>query len=60
MHEHGEYNEDLDKWYCSYWLSAEEWEDIHDYAPSLFSDMTNNKKNNNNSPEGSDKHDSNK
>jgi hypothetical protein len=48
MPEHGEYNEDLCKWYCKYWLTAEEWEDIHDYAPSSFLDMTTEKKNNNN------------
>jgi hypothetical protein len=53
MPEHGDYNEDLRKWYCNYWVTAEEWEDIHDYAPSSFLDMTSEKKNNNNhAPEG--------
>jgi hypothetical protein len=33
---HGDYNEDTHKWYCSYWLTSEEWEDIHGYTPSPF------------------------
>jgi hypothetical protein len=40
MAEHGDYNENLRKWYCSYWLTAKEWEDIHDYVPSSFLDAT--------------------
>jgi hypothetical protein len=56
---HGDYNEDLRKWYCSYWLTAEEWEDIHDYAPSVLLDITAENNNNNNNPEGSDKDDRN-
>ena len=38
MPAHGDYNEDKHKWYCSYWLTLEEWEDIHDYAPSRLLD----------------------
>ena len=51
---HGDYNEDIHKWYCSYWLTIEEWEDIHDYAPSPFLDSVNDK---NNDAEGSNKED---
>jgi hypothetical protein len=43
MAEHGDYNENLRKWYCSYWLTAKEWEDIHDYVPSSFLDATTDK-----------------
>ena len=35
MAEHGDYNENL-RWYCSYWLTAKEWEDIHYYVLFLF------------------------
>ena len=51
MPDHGDYNEDLRKWYCSYWITAEEWEDIHDYAPSHFLDMVTDKKTSNNNEE---------
>ena len=34
-HEHGEYDSSQQKWFCGYWMSQEEWLDIHDYAPSL-------------------------
>ena len=44
MPEHGDYNEELRRWYCSYWITAEEWEDIHDYAPSSFLDPATDKK----------------
>ena len=44
MPEHGDYNEDLRKWYCSYWITAEEWEDIHDYAASSSLDLATDKK----------------
>jgi hypothetical protein len=44
MPEHGDYNEELLRWYCSYWITAEEWEDIHDYAPSSFLDLATDKK----------------
>ena len=30
---HGEFDPQSNKWFCSYWMSHEEWEDIHDYAP---------------------------
>jgi hypothetical protein len=47
MPEHGDYNEELRRWYCSYWITAEEWEDIHDYAPSSFLDLATDKKTSN-------------
>jgi hypothetical protein len=31
--EHGDYDTGLRRWYCNYWQSSKEWEDIHDYAP---------------------------
>ena len=34
MPEHGHYETGLRRWYCNYWQSSKEWEDIHDYAPS--------------------------
>ena len=33
MVHHGDYNSSTEKWYCSYWMTLHEWEDIHDYAP---------------------------
>jgi hypothetical protein len=34
MPEHGDYHTGLRRWYCNYWQSSKEWEDIHDYSPS--------------------------
>ena len=34
MPEHGDYDVGSRRWYCSYWQTSEEWEDIHDYDPS--------------------------
>jgi len=33
MPEHGDYDSQQQKWYCGYWMTQEEWLDIHDYAP---------------------------
>lgn len=33
MPEHGQHDAQAQKWFCGYWMSAEEWEDVHDYAP---------------------------
>jgi hypothetical protein len=33
MPEHGEFDPLSQKWFCSYWMSQDEWEDVHDYAP---------------------------
>jgi hypothetical protein len=33
MPEHGEHDSNSDKWFCGYWMSREEWDDVHDYAP---------------------------
>jgi len=33
MPEHGDYNFQSRKWYCSSWQTSKEWEDIHDYSP---------------------------
>ncbi|HKR57915.1 MAG TPA: hypothetical protein VJR67_03515 [Candidatus Nitrosopolaris sp.] len=31
--EHGDYDYESRKWYCSCWQTSKEWEDIHDYSP---------------------------
>ncbi len=33
MSEHGDYDKSSEEWYCGYWMSADEWENIHGYAP---------------------------
>jgi hypothetical protein len=30
--QHGDYDSKQQKWFCSYWMSQEEWLDIHHYA----------------------------
>jgi hypothetical protein len=34
MPEHGEYDQDSKKWYCEYWMSLQEWSQVHYYSPS--------------------------
>lgn len=31
--QHGDFDPQQQKWFCSYWMDNEEWLDIHDYAP---------------------------
>jgi len=31
--QHGDYDQQQQKWYCGYWMTRQEWLDIHDYAP---------------------------
>ena len=31
--QHGDYDSKQQKWLCGYWMSQEEWLDIHNYAP---------------------------
>jgi hypothetical protein len=31
--QHGDYDTQQQKWFCDYWMSQEEWLDIHNYAP---------------------------
>ncbi len=38
MAEHGDYDSELKKWFCSYWMSEDEWMDIHSYSPSHASE----------------------
>jgi hypothetical protein len=45
MPEHGEFDLQAQKWFCSYWMSQAEWEDIHDYAPPS-TDIVNGRKSN--------------
>lgn len=33
--EHGQHDPQADRWFCGYWMTIEEWEDVHDYAPPL-------------------------
>ena len=33
-HEHGEYDSSRQMWFCGYWMTQDEWLDIHDYAPA--------------------------
>jgi len=33
MSQHGDHDPQLQKWYCSYWMTQKEWLEIHDYAP---------------------------
>ena len=34
--QHGEYDSKQQKWFCGYWMSQEEWLDVHDYsAPTM-------------------------
>jgi hypothetical protein len=32
--EHGEYDKKQKKWYCSYWMTEQEWMDLHHYFPA--------------------------
>jgi tRNA G37 N-methylase Trm5 len=34
MPEHGDIEKETKKIFCGYWMTTEEWEDIHDYSPS--------------------------
>jgi hypothetical protein len=31
--QHGHYDPRQQKWFCGYWMSQEEWFDVHNYAP---------------------------
>lgn len=33
MPQHGDSDPQQQKWFCSYWMTKEEWLDIHDYTP---------------------------
>jgi len=33
MPQHGDFDQQKQKWYCGYWMTLEEWLKIHDYAP---------------------------
>ncbi|MDQ3872615.1 MAG: hypothetical protein M3258_03275 [Thermoproteota archaeon] len=34
--QHGDYDPQQQKWFCGYWLSREEWFDIHNYVPPIL------------------------
>jgi hypothetical protein len=38
MPEHGDYNSGSQKWYCNYWMTLQEWKDLHDYIPQNITD----------------------
>ncbi|HYY40048.1 MAG TPA: hypothetical protein VE692_02245 [Nitrososphaera sp.] len=31
--QHGDYDPQQQKWFCGYWMSQEEWFDVHNYPP---------------------------
>ena len=35
MPEHGEHDDEAQKWFCGYWMTKQEWEDVHDYVPTI-------------------------
>lgn len=35
--DHGGYDSSQQKWYCGYWMTEDEWLDIHDYASTQHS-----------------------
>jgi hypothetical protein len=36
MSQHGDSDPQQQKWFCSYWMTQEEWLDIHDYSPPML------------------------
>ncbi len=34
--QHGDYDSKQQKWFCSYWMSEEEWLDVHDYSAPIM------------------------
>jgi len=33
--QHGDYDLHQQKWFCGYWMSQEEWLDVHNYAAPI-------------------------
>jgi len=33
--QHGDRDQEQQKWYCNYWMSQEEWLGVHDYTPII-------------------------
>jgi hypothetical protein len=33
MPQHSDCDQQQQNWFCSYWMTQEEWLDVHDYAP---------------------------
>ena len=33
MPSHGDFDPDLKKWFCGFWMNEVEWDGIHDYRP---------------------------
>ncbi len=38
MPEHGDFDSENNKWFCSYWQSEQEWYEIHNYLPTNRTD----------------------
>jgi hypothetical protein len=34
MPQHGDYDQDSKRWYCEYWMSLQEWKEVHHYSHS--------------------------
>ena len=34
MPQHGDHDQDSNRWYCEYWMSLQEWNEVHHYSPS--------------------------
>ena len=41
MPEHGDHDLQARKWYCGYWMTEEQWFDIHDYATPTLQEHNN-------------------
>jgi hypothetical protein len=35
MPQHGDYDKNTNQIYCGYWMSLDDWEEIHKYTPNL-------------------------
>ena len=33
MHQHGDYEKSMQRWFCNYWMTLKEWNSIHNYLP---------------------------
>jgi hypothetical protein len=35
MPEHGDYDSESKRWFCTYWMTEHDWMDTHHYSPSI-------------------------
>jgi hypothetical protein len=33
MQQHGDYDQESNRWYCKYWMHLQEWNEVHHYSP---------------------------